>query len=318
VEQTGRQRSACPTAVADPPFTTALDFMADAPAAVAAPPTAPELSITEQLAYSTVRIETDTGTGTGFFYRFAVQESGWHIPAIVTNKHVVEGTTKGRFLISRGQPDGLPDLKRHETFGFGDFPKLWTPHPSKDIDLCAMPIAPILAKAREAKTTLFYRSIDATLVPKPAELEELNPVEDITMVGYPNGLWDEVHNMPIFRRGITATHPKLDWNGRPEFLIDAACFPGSSGSPVFLLNEGGYFSKKGLILGGVRVKLLGVLYAGPQHTVEGEIKIVTVPTQNRPIALSTIPNNLGIVIRATALHDLDALLLCRAKANNEI
>ena len=29
-------------------------------------------------------------------------------------------------------------------------------------------------------------------------------------------------------------------------------------------------------------------------------------------------NNLGIVIRATALHDLDALLLCRAKANNEI
>lgn len=292
--------------------------MANAPTATPTAPAAPQLSITEQLAYSTVRIETDTGTGTGFFYRFSVQESGWHIPAIVTNKHVVDGTSKGKFLISRAQTDGLPDLKHHETFAFGDFPKLWTLHPSKDIDLCAMPIAPILAKAREAKIPLFYRSIDSTLIPKPAELEELNPVEDITMVGYPNGLWDRVHNMPIFRRGITATHPKLDWNGNPEFLIDAACFPGSSGSPVFLLNEGGYFTKQGFNLGGVRIKLLGILYAGPQHTVEGEIKIVTVPTQNKPIALSTIPNNLGIVIRATALLEFDALFLAHAKANNEI
>jgi hypothetical protein len=283
-----------------------------------AAPSTPELSITEQLAHGTVRIETNMGTGTGFFYRFSVQQSGWHIPAIVTNKHVVEGTSKGKFLISRRQPDGLPDLKHHETFSFSEFAKLWTSHPSKDIDLCAMPIAPILGKAGELKTPLFFRSIDGSLIPTGAELDELNPVEDVTMVGYPNGLWDEVHNMPIFRRGITATHPKLDWNGKPEFLIDAACFPGSSGSPVFLLNEGGYFTKKGMHLGGVRIKLLGVLYAGPQHTVEGQIKIVTVPTQNKPIALSTIPNNLGIVIRATALHELDALFLSRAKANNEI
>jgi trypsin-like peptidase len=295
--------------------TRTLDFMATAPAATRP---APQLSITEQLAYSTVRIETDAGTGTGFFYRFAAQDSGWHIPAIVTNKHVIEGASKGRFLISRAQPDGMPDLRRHETYAFGDFSKVWTPHPSNDIDLCAMPLAPILSRAENAQVSLFYRTIDATLIPTPSELEELNPVEDITMVGYPNGLWDEVHNMPIFRRGITATHPKLGWNGKPEFLIDAACFPGSSGSPVFLLNEGGYFSKKGLNIGGVRIKLLGVLYAGPQHTIEGEIKIVTVPTQNKPIALSTIPNNLGIVIRATALHALDTVFLASAKANNEI
>jgi hypothetical protein len=133
------------------------------------------------------------------------------------------------------------------------------------------------------------------------------------MIGYPNGLWDSVHNMPIFRRGITATHPRLDWNGKPEFLIDAACFPGSSGSPVFLLNEGGYFSRGGLRLGSGRLKLLGVLYAGPQHTVEGEIKIVNVPIQNKPIALSAIPNNLGIVIRSTALKDIEAALLSRVK-----
>ena len=52
------------------------------------------LSPSEQLAHSTVRIETSyvdgsTGTGTGFFFNFAGKESGLRIPTIVTNKHVV-------------------------------------------------------------------------------------------------------------------------------------------------------------------------------------------------------------------------------------
>ena len=268
-----------------------------------------QLGVTEQLAHGTVRIETDIGTGTGFFYRMAVREDGRNIPVIVTNKHVIENCSTGQFLISRAQADGLPDLTRHETFRFEDFRSLWFPHPSNDIDLCAMPIAPIFERARSAGIQLFYRAMDKAFIPSAAELEELSPVEDITMVGYPNGLWDRVHNMPIFRRGITATHPRLNWNGKPEFLIDAACFPGSSGSPVFLLNEGAYVTKTGLHLGGGRLKLLGILYAGPQHTVEGEIRIVTIPTVETPVAFSTIPNNLGIVIRATALTELETALI---------
>lgn len=268
-----------------------------------------ELTATEQLAHSTVRIETDSGTGTGFFYRMAVKDNGDHIPVIVTNKHVVMSSSRGQFLISRATTDGLPNLKHHETFIFDNFSNRWFPHPSEDIDLCAMPIAPILIRAKEAGIALFYRALDSSFVPTTSELDELSPVEDITMIGYPNGLWDSVHNMPIFRRGVTATHPRLDWNGKPEFLIDAACFPGSSGSPVFLLNEGGYFAKGGLRLGTGRLKLLGVLYAGPQHTVEGEIRIVNVPTQNKPVALSAIPNNLGLVIRATAIEDLQTALI---------
>jgi hypothetical protein len=215
----------------------------------------------------------------------------------------------GQFLITRSNADGSPNLIHHETFKFEKFPTLWFPHPSKDIDLCVMPIGPIFEQARGSGFQLFFRALDKTLLPNTAELDDLSPVEDITMVGYPNGLWDRVHNMPIFRRGITATHPRLDWNGRPEFLIDAACFPGSSGSPVFLLNEGAYVTKSGLHLGGGRLKLLGVLYAGPQHTVEGQIKIVTVPTVDMPVAFSTIPNNLGMVIRATALSELETALV---------
>jgi hypothetical protein len=273
----------------------------------AAPPR--QLGITEQLAHSTVRIETDTGTGTGFFFRMDVREDGRHVPVIVTNKHVVERCSTGQFLISRALPDGSPDLTHHETFKFEKFPSHWFPHPSKNIDLCVMPVAPILERATAAGLQLFYRALDKSLIPSAAELDDLSPVEDITMVGYPNGLWDRVHNMPIFRRGITATHPRLNWNGNPEFLIDAACFPGSSGSPVFLLNEGAYVTKAGLNLSGGRLKLLGVLYAGPQHTVQGEIKIVTVPTADKRVAFSTIPNNLGMVIRATAIAELETALI---------
>lgn len=53
-------------------------------------------------------------------------------------------------------------------------------------------------------------------------------------VGYPDGLFDTTNLLPVMRRGITASHPNIDYEGTPAFLIDASVFRGSSGSPVFL------------------------------------------------------------------------------------
>jgi len=53
------------------------------------------------------------------------------------------------------------------------------------------------------------------------------------MAGYPNGVSDEVNNLPVVRKGITATPMFADYNGKPEFLIDCAIYEGSSGSPIF-------------------------------------------------------------------------------------
>ena len=151
-----------------------------------------------------------------------------------------------------------------------------------------------------------------SFLPTADELEDLSALEEILMIGYPNGIWDATNNMPILRRGITATHPNIDYEGRKEFLIDAACFPGSSGSPVFLFNTSAWTDRKGnTMMGGPRVKLLGLLYAGPQHTATGEVRIVTVPTQQRAIALSSIPNNLGLVIKAARLREMDAFIRAR-------
>ena len=262
-----------------------------------------QLSISQQLAHSTVRIETTTadggGSGTGFFYRFAVK-GDTYVPAIVTNKHVVNGATRGQFVLTEKDSNDAPVIGKYHGFGIDNFQNQWIPHPDQNIDLCAMQIAPILNQAQERNQGFFYVSLDKSLLLTDEELNELIAMEDVVMVGYPNGIWDQTNNMPIFRKGITATHPNIDWNGKPEFLIDAACFPGSSGSPVFLFNQGGYSTKSGgMVIGPSRVKLLGVLYAGPQHTVSGEIRVVQVPTQNVPVPVSTIPNNLGMVIKAS-------------------
>ena len=105
-------------------------------------------------------------------------------------------------------------------------------------------------------------------------------------------------------KGVLATNYKYDWNGKKEFLIDAACFPGSSGSPVMLFDIGSYSTREGITISD-RIKLLGVLYASPQHTVKGKLQIVEVPTQAVSVAG---PNNLGIIIKSEELNAFASLL----------
>ena len=61
----------------------------------------------------------------------------------------------------------------------------------------------------------------------------LDLVERITMVGYPSGLLYAQNKLTLFRRGDTASHPAIDFNGKLELSVDIAVFSGSSGSPVF-------------------------------------------------------------------------------------
>lgn len=271
-----------------------------------------QLTPVEQLAFSTVRIETDLndggiGTGTGFFYRLKQQDDGQHIPVIVTNKHVVKDATRGRFRLTLQNAEGLPDIGNHMTIELDTFERRWVHHPVDDVDLCVLPIAPLLRLAEEQGKKFFFITLDKSLLPTDEDYDSMFGMDDITMIGYPNGIWDEANNFPVFRKGITATNPKYDWNNKKEFLIDCACFPGSSGSPVLLVNMGGYFTRSGLNLGSTRIKLLGILYASPQHTATGEIEIVDVPVAQRPVLISRIPNNLGIVVKSELLKDFDAV-----------
>lgn len=267
------------------------------------------MTLSEQIQHSTIRIQTNlsTGgnsTGTGFFFKFLEKDNGKHIPVIITNKHVIKDSTNGSFRFTIAK-DGQPDYKNIRDYQVPSFEQNWIGHPDPEIDLCAMPIGGLLNEASNAGNNFFFVPLDKTLVMSDEELNQLTALEDITMVGYPNGIWDSVNNLPIMRRGITATHPKMDYNGKQEFMIDAACFPGSSGSPVMLLNEGSYRTQNAIVMGS-RVKLLGVLYAGPQHTATGSIQVVNIPTRQEPVAISRIPNNLGIIIKAKKILELEA------------
>lgn len=271
------------------------------------------MTITEKLAYSTVRIECemkDGGacTGTGYFFKFRENlEKQQYVPVVITNKHVIKGAKKGKIIFTIAQ-NGMPIDTEHFGIFIDNFESSWKFHPSDDVDLCAMPIAPFLNAAERDGKSLFFVPLDVSLIPNKEELNNLSAMEDIVMVGYPNGIWDYVNNKPIYRKGITATHPCIDYNGKREFLIDAGCFPGSSGSPVFILNENGYRDKKGnVFLGKSRIHLMGTLYKGPQFVATGEIGVIDVPTKLAPAVFSSIPNNLGYVIKSERILELEKL-----------
>lgn len=272
-----------------------------------------ELSITEQLIHNTIRIITDVGTGTGFFFEFPINDT--KVPAIVTNKHVVRDSQEGKFIFKLLGDDKEWDVGNNFAVKMSNFENQWLFHPDVNIDLCILPTALLIRELNKLKKAPFYIQITEDLIPSSKDEDNFTALEEVVMVGYPNGIWDEKNNLPIIRKGITATHPSYEYNGKNEFMIDAACFPGSSGSPVFLLNLGTYPDKKGNIIVGNRIKFLGILYAGPQHTITGKIKIVEIPTVQKPISGITIPNNLGFVIKSKELLKFKNILKKRIAGN---
>ena len=263
----------------------------------------------DQIMKCAVRIEAKLSkggiaTGSGFAYRFAEQENGLHIPAIVTNKHVIKDAVEVSLPISTADASGNPTGKFEVvTYSINHNNVIY--HPSDEVDLCAILVGPIHQYFQNKREQPALVHFNKAIVADETTLSNLLPLEEVTMIGFPNGIWDSVNNGAIARRGVIATIPGNDYLGKKQFVIDMACFPGSSGSPVFLANFGSFSDRNGNLIMGTRLKLLGILYAGPQHTANGEIVLAPVPTQNRPVALTSIPNNLGYVIKAIELDGIE-------------
>lgn len=88
-------------------------------------------------------------------------------------------------------------------------------------------------------------------------------------------------------------------------MADIASFPGSSGSPVILLNQGSYSTKGGIALGN-RAHLLGILFGGPQVRADGTFEVREIPTSKMrvPVVVTTIPMHLGYYVKAKELNVL--------------
>ena len=262
--------------------------------------------------YSTARIATSysgnvAGSGTGFFFDFDAK-GGRRLPVLITNNHVVKGATTGTITVHLADATGLQPNGETLSLTFSDFESRWIRHPNAEIDMCAMPIGPVIQEIENRRQKVYAIYLDSSLVRTDTQLQELDAVCDVLMVGYPNGLWDETHNFPLLRRGITATHPAFDFNGRPETVIDMACFPGSSGSPV-VIYETWYRDRKGNINMGLRQILLGILYAGPRVTEKGVIITESIPTATRPVSVTPMMMHLGYVIKAREVLSLGEYIM---------
>ena len=272
----------------------------------------PQLTPTEQLMRATVRLFNQGPSwqswGTGFFFSL-FQTSGFSVPVIVTNHHVVKDWDQCYFSFAARLPDGAPDNEKHIPVRIGGFGKYWIAHP--DADLVVIPLAQILAQLNQNGQQPFWITLDQNLIPTEKELNELNAVEQILTVGFPGSLWDEAHNLPLFHRGYTATAPYIDFNGRKEFLIDIATWPGASGSPVLLYNDTPWMNRNGgTVVGGVRAKLLGIVYAVAIQDVGGNVILQEAPTAAMTgTGTMKVPTNLGACIKAGRILEFEPLLV---------
>ena len=264
-------------------------------------------TIAEQLYFTTILIESRTNegitsVGTGFIID-AVHKNR-HGSFLVTNKHVIDGGTKGvlRFHLKE---DGSPNLRQAYKLNVPDFKIYWIGHPDPKVDVTLMSMSVVLDLAKQSGKNLYYRSIPQNLCPSERDLGKLDALEELVFAGYPLGIYDEAHYLPVVRRGITASPLQVDHDGERKFLIDAAVFPGSSGSPVFILDRGVYAKRGGGVVLADRTLFLGILAAGYYEPGAGAVVRVPIPTgEQHLLGAGKQMINLGIVFKADTVFEL--------------
>jgi hypothetical protein len=127
---------------------------------------------------------------------------------------------------------------------------------------------------------------------------ELSVAENVYFVGYPDNRYDKTNNLPLIRTGLISSHPKLDYNGDPVFIIDAQVFPGSSGSPVYIDLTYENFKNGQIAIGNKKIRLLGIV----AQTMVRNNQLQAVPTGTAYATQEVL--GLGIVFKSTTIKEL--------------
>jgi Trypsin-like peptidase domain len=178
-------------------------------------------------------------------------------------------------------------------------------HPDPEVDLAVIVVSDLLTKYQSDSMPIFAVGAEENLIASSDALKKFQPLEDILVVGYPDGISDTANNIPIFRRGVTATPVYMKFNGKKQFMIDAAIYHGSSGSPVFLYNVGAWIDENNMTQLGTRVSLLGVIWGVFETSTEGDLRVIPAPTQFTTKVFSNIPHNLGACVPSYCILDFE-------------
>lgn len=243
-----------------------------------------------------------------------VFDEGISIPLLITNKHVIDGVNVLKLRLSLSDPKDFETKIGIATYELeGELEHIIMRHPNPELDMAAIALAPLLnhleSEGLAGHGVMFAESDIAT----KGELAEASLAENILMIGYPIGLSDEKHNLPIVRQGILASDPQIPFNGKDQFLIDCACYPGSSGSPILLKEKNIFMDSEGNIgIGHRRSALIGVLFSGPVHNAKGQIVPQTIPTSTDDLTYTRIMINLGYAIPAARILDFKPIVSSKA------
>jgi hypothetical protein len=244
----------------------------------------------------TVRIETtgvsasgsfQQGCATGFLLELPVTTDSTKV-VVVTNKHVLDEAQTITLHFQRSCTDEA-DAPSGEVYSYqmrGDFRQEWMSPLSDDIDLCCLDIENIKCQAQTEGKPILVSSIKAAHFCSHGDLQDfISPIQEIFVYGYPTGLWDTYNNLPVIRRGTFASHPAKDFCGEPSGLLDLACFPGSSGSPVFILSDGASHStKNGSVYTGRQLAIfVGVIAKSALMNPDGRIDFSSLPVQHQRV-----------------------------------
>ncbi len=171
------------------------------------------------------------GNATGFFYEDRDKNL-----YLVTNRHVVIDEKKGYFpdrIVIRVHVD-LINIKRNRNITielYDDEKKpVWLEHKNVVLDDYYGCVPDVVAIPIEKEDDWVIDAFSKRELP-PAAIDLL-PGDDLIVLGYPLGFYDEEHNLPIARKASIASIYRTLFRGMPCFLIDAKLHPGTSGSPV--------------------------------------------------------------------------------------
>ena len=261
------------------------------------------MNIQEQLMHTTVRIEiiknnSVIGLGTGFFVSVPVSEENYKI-VLISNKHVLFAADDIAITFTTLK-NGEPNYGSIMRIPIGKISNNVIGHPDPKIDVAALVCTGIFNLFPDI---LFFKAISIDMLSDFKE-SELSVAENVFFVGYPDGRYDSKNNLPLIRTGLIASDPKMDYNGLPEFVIDAQVFPGSSGSPVYINFTYEDMKNGNFIIGGKQnIKVLGIV---AQTMIRNNV-LQSVETAAMNYTEEVL--GLGIVYKSTVIRETIELAL---------
>jgi Trypsin-like peptidase domain len=279
-----------------------------------------QIDITEQIYHSTIKVQVKekkvisgksisyTSSGTGFFFEFKIGDK--IIPVIITNRHVVKNAEIGYLQFTFADSLNRPIYGKGETLEIDKLKDKCIYHPDSSIDLALIPMAPYYNIYQKNKIRLFFISFNESNIPDEKSIANLLSIEEVFMIGYPFGLKDNKNNLPIIRKGTTATPYFINYENTSRFLVDIPIYFGSSGSPVIIFRNGFFGGKESFTVGEKQVILLGINHATYLQNFEGEVVPKYTLNSLDSIKVKTMmPYNIAIVIKSQRILDFKPLLL---------